>query len=178
MAVAMPLAPMVWVCKQARPSGRGNTFNNALVLPYFSPSQYYWSNFGPNVELYRLAYTFKPTQDITITAGTRFYPSDIIDTNSWANSPTSDFGTYFFLNNPFIVPYAMNYLGGAGVAIQWNPNEGPFTVRALYLAAEPGRANSGIAPPSPGVGLRVIPTKLPWSWSMPTPLAMVATVMR
>ncbi|WKT81199.1 iron uptake porin [Thermosynechococcus sp. PP45] len=133
--------------------GAGNTFNNALgPLPYFSPSQYYWSNFGPNVELYRLAYTFKPTQDITITAGTRFYPSDIIDTNSWANSPTSDFGTYFFLNNPFIVPYAMNYLGGAGVAIQWNPNEGPFTVRALYLAAEPGRANSGIAPPSPGGG--------------------------
>ncbi|WNC45102.1 iron uptake porin [Thermosynechococcus sp. GLH187] len=133
--------------------GPGNTFNNALgPLPYFSPSQYYWSNFGPNVELYRLAYTFKPTQDITITAGTRFYPSDIIDTNSWANSPASDFGTYFFLNNPFIVPYAMNYLGGAGVAIQWNPNEGPFTVRALYLAAEPGRANSGIAPPSPGGG--------------------------
>ncbi|MDR5640292.1 MULTISPECIES: iron uptake porin [unclassified Thermosynechococcus] len=132
------------------PAGTTDIFT--APFPYASPSQYYWSNFGPNVELYRLAYTFKPTQDITITAGTRFYPSDIIDTNSWANSPASDFGTYFFLNNPFIVPYAMNYLGGAGVAIQWNPNEGPFTVRALYLAAEPGRANSGIAPPSPGGG--------------------------
>lgn len=123
-----------------------------VPLPYFSPSQYYWSGFGPGVNLFRLAYSFKPTKDITITAGPQFYPSDIIDTNSWANSPASDFGTYFFLNNPFIVPYAMNFLGGAGAAIQWNPKEGPFTVRALYVAAEAGRAAAGIAPPSPGGG--------------------------
>ncbi|WP_233838633.1 iron uptake porin [Thermosynechococcus sichuanensis] len=132
--------------------GLGNTFG--APLPYFNPSQYYWADFGSGVNLYRLAYSFKPTQDITITAGPKFYPSDIIDTNSWANSPASDFGTYFFINNPFIVPYAMNFLGGAGAAIQWNPNEGPFTVRALYVAAEAGRATSGIAPnvPSPGGG--------------------------
>ncbi|XFA72371.1 iron uptake porin [Thermosynechococcaceae cyanobacterium Okahandja] len=115
-------------------------------LPYFSPSQYYWSGFGPGVNLYRLAYSFKPTQDITITAGPQFYPSDIIDTNSWANSPASDFGTYFFINNPFIVPYAMNFLGGAGAAIQWNPNEGPFTMRALYVAANAGNPFSGVLP--------------------------------
>ncbi|URR34946.1 iron uptake porin [Thermosynechococcus sp. HN-54] len=130
----------------------GTTDIFSRPLPYFNPSQYYWSGFGPGVSLYRLAYSFKPTQDITITAGPQFYPSDIIDTNSWANSPASDFGTYFFINNPFIVPYAMNFLGGAGAAIQWNPNEGPFTVRALYLAAEAGRAASGIVPPSPGGG--------------------------
>ncbi len=123
-----------------------------VPLPYFSPSQYYWSGFGRGVNLFRLAYSFKPTKDITITAGPQFYPSDIIDTNSWANSPASDFGTYFFLNNPFIVPYAMNFLGGAGAAIQWNPKEGPFTVRALYVAAEAERAAAGIAPPSPGGG--------------------------
>ncbi|MFN3680306.1 carbohydrate porin, partial [Thermosynechococcus sp.] len=121
-------------------------------LPYFSPSQYYWSDFGPQVKLDRLAYSFKPVQDITITAGPLFYPSDIIDKNSWANDPASDFGTYFFINNPFIVPYAMNFQGGAGAAIQWNPKEGPFTVRALYLAGEANRAASGIALPSPGGG--------------------------
>ncbi|MFN4271142.1 MAG: carbohydrate porin, partial [Thermosynechococcus sp.] len=60
--------------------------------------------------------------------------------------------TYFFINNPFIVPYAMNFLGGAGAAIQWNPKEGPFTVRALYLAGEANRAAAGIVPPSPGGG--------------------------
>ncbi|MDM7327558.1 MAG: iron uptake porin [Thermosynechococcus sp. Uc] len=133
--------------------GAGDTFDNTVgPLPYFSPSQYYWSVIGPNVELDRLAYSFKPIQDITITAGPLFYPSDIIDKNSWANDGASDFGTYFFLNNPFIVPYAMNYLGGAGAAIEWNPKESPFTVRALYLAGEANRAASGIAPPSPGGG--------------------------
>ncbi|BAY51574.1 putative porin major outer membrane protein [Thermostichus vulcanus NIES-2134] len=131
--------------------GPGTTFPPG-PLPYFSPSQYYWSGFGPGVNLYRLAYSFKPTKDITITAGPQFYPSDIIDTNSWANSPASDFGSYFFINNPFIVPYAMNYLGGAGAAIQWNPKEGPFTVRALYIAAGAGTAAAGIAPPNPGGG--------------------------
>ncbi|WP_460193937.1 iron uptake porin [Thermosynechococcus sp. FA-CM-4201] len=121
--------------------GLNQNLNDTFAgLPFFNPSQYYWSGFGPNVSLYRLAYSFKPTQDITITAGPQFYPSDIIDTNSWANSPASDFGTYFFINNPFIVPYAMNFLGGAGAAIQWNPNEGPFTVRALYVAADAGNA--------------------------------------
>ncbi|HIK48228.1 carbohydrate porin, partial [Thermosynechococcus sp. M55_K2018_012] len=126
------------------PIGPTSTF--FAPLPYFSPSQYYWSGFGPGVNLYRLAYSFKPTRDITITAGPQFYPSDIIDTNSWANSPASDFGTYFFINNPFIVPYAMNFLGGAGAAIQWNPNEGPFTMRALYVAANAGNPFSSSSP--------------------------------
>lgn len=126
------------------PIGATSTFS--APLPYFSPSQYYWSGFGPGVNLYRLAYSFKPTRDITITAGPQFYPSDIIDTNSWANSPASDFGTYFFINNPFIVPYAMNFLGGAGAAIQWNPNEGPFTMRALYVAANAGNPLSSSSP--------------------------------
>ncbi|WP_299041952.1 iron uptake porin [uncultured Thermosynechococcus sp.] len=125
---------------------------SGLPLPYFSPSNYAWSDYGPAVELERLAYSFKPTRDITVTAGPLFYPSDIIDKNSWANDEASDFGTYFFLNNPFIVPYALKDLGGAGAAIEWNPKEGPFTVRALYLAGEADRAAAGIAPPSPGGG--------------------------
>ncbi|MDS3862100.1 iron uptake porin [Thermosynechococcaceae cyanobacterium BACA0444] len=112
---------------------------------YFNPGQYYWAGFGPGVALYRLAYTFKPVEDVSVTAAAQFYPSDIIDTNSWANSPAKDFGSYFFINNPFIVPYAMNFLGGAGAAIQWNPGEGGFTVRALYAAANAGLANPNAA---------------------------------
>jgi hypothetical protein len=109
--------------------------NGANPGPYFNPGQYYWSGFTTNVFLYRLAYTFKPFKDVTITAGPQFYPSDILDFNSYANAPASDFGSYFFINNPLIVPYSLNYAGGAGAAVQWNPGGGPITVKALYLAA-------------------------------------------
>lgn len=118
------------------PSLPGNT-------QYFNPSQYYWSGFGTNFFLYRLSYTFKPFKDVTITAGPQFYPSDIIDFNSFANAPASDFGSWFFINNPFIIPYALNFFGGAGAAVQWNPNQGPFTVKALYMAACAGIASRG-----------------------------------
>uniref|UniRef100_B8HXL5 S-layer domain protein n=1 Tax=Cyanothece sp. (strain PCC 7425 / ATCC 29141) TaxID=395961 RepID=B8HXL5_CYAP4 len=116
------------------PSLPGNT-------QYFNPSQYYWSGFGTNFFLYRLSYTFKPFKDVTITAGPQFYPSDIIDFNSFANAPASDFGSWFFINNPFIIPYALNFFGGAGAAVQWNPGQGPFTVKALYMAACAGIAS-------------------------------------
>ncbi len=110
---------------------------------FFNPGQYYWSGFSSTGQLYRLAYTFKPFKDVTVTAGPQFYPSDIIDFNSFANAPASDYGSYFFINNPFIVPYAMNFLGGAGAAVQWNPGGGPFTIKALYLAANAGNPING-----------------------------------
>jgi Carbohydrate-selective porin, OprB family/S-layer homology domain len=122
----------------------GNGQPNAA---FFNPGQYYWSGFTNTGVLYRLAYTFKPFKDVTITAGPQFYPSDIIDFNSYANAPASDFGSYFFINNPFIVPYALNFAGGAGAAVQWNPGGGPFTVKALYMAANannPIRGGNGI----------------------------------
>jgi hypothetical protein len=126
-------------------AGLGTTPTNAGIfpadrLPYFNPGQYYWDGFGTSAFLYRLAYTFKPVKDVTVTAGALLYPGDIIDTNSYANSPSSDYGSYFFINNSFIIPYAMNFLGGAGGAVQWNPGQGPFTIRALYLAANAGLA--------------------------------------
>jgi Carbohydrate-selective porin, OprB family/S-layer homology domain len=111
--------------------------------PYFNASTYYWNEFSTNVFLYRLAYTFKPFKNVTITAGPQFYAADIIDQNSWANAPSSDFGNYFFINNAFIIPYALNYAGGAGGAVQWNPGGGPFTVRALYIASDAGNPVRG-----------------------------------
>jgi hypothetical protein len=109
--------------------------------PYFNPGQYYWSGFPSSGFLYRLAYTFKPWKDVTITAGPQFYAADIIDYNSYANAPASDFGSYFFINNTFIIPYALNFLGGAGAAVQWNPGGGPFTLKALYMAGNAGIAS-------------------------------------
>jgi hypothetical protein len=109
-------------------------------LAYFNSSTYYWNNFGANVFLYRLAYTFKPFKNVTVTAGPQFYAADIIDFNSYANAPGSDFGNYFFINNTMIIPYALNFLGGAGGAVQWNPGGGPFTVKALYIASNAASA--------------------------------------
>jgi hypothetical protein len=108
--------------------------------PYLNASTYYWNNFTNNVFLYRLAYTFKPFKNVTITAGPQFYAADIIDQNSYANAPGSDFGNYFFINNTFIIPYALNFSGGAGAAVQWNPGGGPFTVKALYIASNAASA--------------------------------------
>ncbi|HIK24251.1 MAG TPA: carbohydrate porin [Thermosynechococcus sp. M3746_W2019_013] len=85
--------------------------------------------------LFRLFYTFKPTADLTIGIGPQFYPSDIVDANSYANNSFTDFSSNFFINNPLIVPFAVNDPGGAGVSIEWNPGGGFFTLRSVYVAA-------------------------------------------
>ncbi|WNC52518.1 MULTISPECIES: iron uptake porin [unclassified Thermosynechococcus] len=102
-----------------------------------------YSGVGANVELSRLFYSFKPTEDLTIGVGSQFYPSDIVDTNSYANDSFTDFSSNFFINNPLIVPYAVNDPGGAGVSIEWNPGGGFFTLRGVYVAAAAG-APTGI----------------------------------
>ncbi|MDR7992712.1 iron uptake porin [Thermosynechococcus sp. TG252] len=102
-----------------------------------------YSGVGANVELSRLFYSFKPTEDLTIGVGPQFYPSDIVDTNSYANDSFTDFSSNFFINNPLIVPYAVNDPGGAGVSIEWNPGGGFFTLRGVYVAAAAG-APTGI----------------------------------
>jgi hypothetical protein len=102
-------------------------FINAGALDYaFTPS---------NVDLYRLAYTFKPKENIAITVGPRIYPSDFIDSNSYANDPGADFGSGFFINNRLIVPLPVDGPGGAGAAFNWNFGGGPLTLRGLYIAA-------------------------------------------
>lgn len=88
-----------------------------------------------NVDLYRLAYTFKPKENISLTLGPRIYPSDFIDSNSFANDPGADFGSAFFINNRLIVPLPVDGPGGAGGAFSWNFGGGPLTLRGLYIAA-------------------------------------------
>lgn len=97
------------------------------------------------VNLFRLFYSFKPTEDLTIGVGPQFYPSDIVDTNSYANDSFTDFSSNFFINNPLIVPYAVNDPGGAGVSIEWNPGGGFFTLRGVYVAATGGAPTSALA---------------------------------
>jgi hypothetical protein len=93
---------------------------------------------GPQVSLQRLAYSFKPTKDLSVTVGPVLEAGDFIDASSYANDEAEDFGSTFFLNNPLIVPTD----SGAGAGIDWNIGGGPFSVRATYVAESPTNAVS------------------------------------
>ncbi|NJM95190.1 MAG: hypothetical protein HC792_01830 [Acaryochloridaceae cyanobacterium CSU_5_19] len=95
-----------------------------------------YAGVSQNVRLRRLAYSFKPFKDATFTVGTNVFPSDFVDFNSYANNSAQDFSSGFFINNPLIINNAVDIDGGAGVALDWNPNEGPFSVRATYVASQ------------------------------------------
>ena len=95
------------------------------------------------IVLRRLAYSFKPIgQDVTLTVGTNMFPSDFIDSNSYANNSAQDFNSGFFINNPLIIANSTGFSagnwvpGGAGAAVDWNVNGGPVSFRALYIARD------------------------------------------
>jgi hypothetical protein len=114
----------------------GSTPTNTGPQSFFVPGQYYWSGYPATVGLYRLAYTFKPSKDLSVTVGPLFYATDIIDTNSYTN-PVNGFSSWFFINNPLINPYEVNFKGGAGAGINWQIGGGPFAFRAVYIASSP-----------------------------------------
>lgn len=89
-----------------------------------------------DLRLRRLHYTFRPSQDVAVTVGAKMLPRDFIDHNKYANNEAVDFSSSFFLNNPLIVQNQIDRNGGAGAAVQWNPGNGQFTVRSLYIAAD------------------------------------------
>jgi Carbohydrate-selective porin, OprB family/S-layer homology domain len=95
---------------------------------------------GPNVTLQRLAYSFSPTKNLTVTVGPILEAADFIDANSYANDEAQDFGTTFFLNNPLIVPTD----SGAGAGVDWNIGGGPFSLRGTFVAANATNSVSGI----------------------------------
>lgn len=89
-----------------------------------------------DLRLRRLHYTFRPSQDVAVTVGAKMLSRDFIDHNKYANNEAVDFSSSFFLNNPLIVQNQIDRNGGAGAAVQWNPGDGQFTVRSLYIAAD------------------------------------------
>ena len=116
--------------------------------PLFNPGQYYFAGLPNNVSLYRLAYTFKPIEDLSVTIAPLYYPTDIIDGNSYT-SPFTGFSTWFLINNPLITPYITNFLGGAGGGFDWNFNGGPVSLRGAYVAVN-GSSAVNTGPPSDG----------------------------
>jgi Carbohydrate-selective porin, OprB family/S-layer homology domain len=116
----------------------GGTATNptSTAQSLFVPGQYYWTGYPNNAGLYRLAYTFKPTKDLSITVGPLFYATDIIDLNSYT-APSNGFSSWFFINNPLINPYQVNFFGGAGAGVNWQIGGGPFAFRAVYITSSP-----------------------------------------
>jgi hypothetical protein len=98
------------------------------------------------VRLRRLAYSFKPAKNLTVTIGPRVFPSDFVDFNSYANNSAQDFSSGFFINNPLIINNIVDTDGGAGAAIDWKVGGGPFSVRATYVGASPTNSTAAGSP--------------------------------
>jgi hypothetical protein len=116
--------------------GGSATNPTSTAQSLFVPGQYYWTGYPNSAGLYRLAYTFKPTKDLSVTVGPLFYATDIIDLNSYT-APTNGFSSWLFINNPLINPYQVNFFGGAGAGINWQIGGGPFAFKAVYIASSP-----------------------------------------
>lgn len=86
----------------------------------------------------RLFYTFTPVKDLSVTLGSAIVAPDFVDKNSYANVSFLDFSTQALVNNFILFPRP----GGSGAVINWNPGEGPFKLRAVYVAANAASVNS------------------------------------
>lgn len=82
----------------------------------------------------RAYYTFKPTADLSVSIGANMRLTDYIDTNSYANLSFRDFSTQAFVNNLILFPL---FGPVAGAAINWNPGDSAFSLRAVYGAGNP-----------------------------------------
>jgi hypothetical protein len=89
------------------------------------------------VRLRRLAYSFKPIKNLTVTVGPKIFPSDFVDFNSYANNSAQDFSSGVFINNPLIINNVVDTLGGAGAAVDYKFGTSGITARAVYVAASP-----------------------------------------
>jgi hypothetical protein len=108
----------------------------------------------PNeLELSVLRYDFNVSKDLRVSIGPAMQVEDHVDKNSYANNEAVDFSSTFFINNPLIALINLRK-GVPGAAFDWNPGQGAFSVRGLYLAAngaEPltGPSNPNGVPPLP-----------------------------
>jgi Carbohydrate-selective porin, OprB family/S-layer homology domain len=95
----------------------------------------------------RLNYTFSPSENLTLSLGPVISLTDYVDLNRYANASFLDFSTQALVNNYILFPVQGL---GAGAAVQWNPDEGAFTVRGAYVASSASRSHLGSSP-VPGI---------------------------
>ncbi len=112
----------------------GNIGFDTFGLDYAGVS----SNFG----LQKLVYEFKPFKDLKVAIGPAINVWDYVDVNSFANNEAVDFSSTFFLNNPLVL--LVNPINGVpGAALDWNPGNGAFSIRAVYAAANGSVPSAG-----------------------------------
>jgi hypothetical protein len=112
----------------------GNVGFDTFALDYGGVS----SNFG----LQKLVYEFKPFKDLKVAIGPAINVWDYVDVNSFANNEAVDFSSSFFINNPLLL--LINPFNGVpGAALDWNPGQGAFSIRAVYAAANGSVASPG-----------------------------------
>ncbi|MFH7024177.1 MAG: iron uptake porin [Heteroscytonema crispum UTEX LB 1556] len=97
-----------------------------------------------DIGISRVYYSFQIGKDLRATIGPGIFSTDFVDFNSYAYLSFLDFSTLAFVNNFILFP-----VNGpsAGAAIDWKPGQGPFSVRALYAAADalnPGNTGPGV----------------------------------
>lgn len=107
------------------------TFGSTLDFSAKPPSD---GDFG----IGRLFFTFNPIHNVTVSLAPNMRITDYVDRNSYANFSFRDFSTSAIVNNYVLIP-----INGpsAGAAVTWNIGDGPFTVRALYAAADAANAS-------------------------------------
>ena len=135
----------------------GSTVNNfrgvdnaAAVLEPFFGSQIDYAAKPPtedgDVGIGRLAYTFQPTSNLSVSLGPDIRSTDYVDRNSYANLSFLDFSSELFVNNLILFP-----VNGpaAGAAVDWKPHQA-FAIRGLYAA--PDASNPGGEQTRPVIG--------------------------
>ncbi len=86
-----------------------------------------------DIEISRLYYTFKPSQNLAVSIGPNISADDYIDFNSYAKFSFRDFTTQAFVKNYVVLPIEFP---SAGAVIDWKPSQGSISVRATYNAAD------------------------------------------
>ncbi|MBD2463089.1 carbohydrate porin [Oscillatoria sp. FACHB-1407] len=90
----------------------------------------------------RLFYTFTPLEGVTVSIAPNMRTTDYVDRNRYANLSFRDFSTLALMNNYVLFP-----INGpsSGAAVDWKVGDSPFTIRALYAAADAGNpTNQGV----------------------------------
>ena len=114
--------------------GRDNA--GGFLEPFFGSALDYSINPPTDrgdVELARLYYTFKPTQNLSVTLGPNINATDFVDNNSYAKLSFRDFSTQAFVNNYVLFPIVTP---SAGAALDWKPGGGSLSIRATYAASD------------------------------------------
>jgi len=126
-------------------TGSGIPTDNRAELPQNNASSVLEPNFGSSLDysikpptnrvlgIGRLFYAFKPTRNLQVSVGPDIRTTDYADRNTYAYLSFLDFSTQAFVNNLILFP-----VDGptAGAAVDWKPNNGAFSVRAVYAAAD------------------------------------------